>query len=49
MNDKQTLEKWYKKLNSDINHRTWLFQIGFIETHEILYNLEYNKWFKQNG
>lgn len=42
MNKKQrTVEEAFKKMNYEIDHRTWLYVIGFRETHMILYFIEY--------
>ena len=47
MYDKQkTIEEHFKKMNYDIDYRTWLYKIGLRETHSVLYFLEYGKWFR---
>jgi len=45
MDKKQrTVEEAFKRMNYEISRRTWLYKIGFRETHMILYFIEYGVW-----
>ncbi len=50
MSDEQKIiEDYFRKMNREIDHRTWLYKIGLQETHEILYIIAYGRGFKKYG
>ncbi len=36
-------------MSDNIDYRIWLYKMGLIETHEILYIVEYGRGFKKYG